>query len=66
VVYDVLRRSEEDVDGVFEEYGVVAVHVKGNGEGTPHIHILFGRGTGTRPLRGSFDVEDRSFGDLPP
>ena len=41
VVYDVLCRPEERVYGVFEEYGVVAVHVECNGDGTPHLDILY-------------------------
>ncbi|AXR79890.1 IS1341-type transposase (plasmid) [Natrarchaeobaculum sulfurireducens] len=41
VVYDVLCRPEERVYGVFEECGIVAVHVECNGDGTPHVHILY-------------------------
>ncbi|MFC6874068.1 hypothetical protein ACFQGI_11925 [Halobellus sp. GCM10025813] len=41
VVYDVLCRPEERVYGVFEEYSVVAVHVECNGDGTPHLDILY-------------------------
>jgi hypothetical protein len=43
VVYDVLSAPEKRVYGVFEKRGIVTIHVKRDGDSTPHFHILYVR-----------------------